>query len=163
MLHTQPSTKRPSFTLTLNQTIHTKPLIHQATLVVVCPCPAGLQLQQNQTPHLTNQPPSPLILHRLYPSPPSPRQLFPTNRPTNAARPHLPQRAYTTAPNIYSFNSALSPHKKISPLNQPSTKRSLFLLFLAIKQFTLKQPANKCGSSAFAPKGKTILATKPHS
>ena len=116
-----------------------QPSIQQMRLIRTCPCPAGLPIptpahpsaplktfsQQTRLarvcPARVTAPTKPdcpgqsanhqtsLILHLLYPSPPSPRQLFPTIHPTNAAHPHLPQRVKLYLPQNHTHKSAIFP------------------------------------------------------
>ena len=144
-----PTPARPSALL--------KTFSQQTRLARVCPCPAGQQLQQNQTPHPTNHQ-APLILHLLYLSPPSPRQLFqPISRQMRLVR-ICPEGHTSTSPNIYSYNSALSPHKKSAhPTNRPTsaTPSACPARAKPLPLLHLKHLANKHALRVFAPQGNS--------
>ena len=91
-------------------------------LPLLAPAPQGNSSDKTRLPRPISQPSSALILHLLYLSPPSPRQLFqPISRQMRLVR-ICPEGHTSTSPNIYSYNSALSPHKKSAHLtNRPTS------------------------------------------
>ena len=84
--HTQPTTKRlPLLSLSTRQFTPN----HSSTkrTSCVCPCPAGQQLQQNQTPHPTNHPSPKRPLSTLSRNPTSPNQSANKRQPALAPVP----------------------------------------------------------------------------